>query len=133
MSNDDPDPEDWASINPAYWRYADKSAVEDVCDLPGGHKLHRQPNGAGGWAYFSDQIGGGVVVWDTSLVDQTTLLIAMAEEGKRADAEARAAEVKPDTYHDPSFPERKCRFCDRKFTGREFYCSFLCMINRTPR
>lgn len=38
-----------------------------------GHSIYRAENGVGGTRYWSDEIGGGVVAWDTSLVDLETL------------------------------------------------------------
>lgn len=63
---------------------------EEVCALPNGATLYRQRNGAGGYAYWSDEIGGGVMVWDTVLVGQDTLLAALTEEHRRRIAEQRA-------------------------------------------
>lgn len=65
--------------------------LEEVCTLPGGYMLYRQRNEVGGYAYWTDQIGGGVMVWDTSIVDPNTLLIAMSEEIRRSDEEDRRA------------------------------------------
>lgn len=61
--------------------------LEEVCELPMGYTLYRQPNGVGGHTYYSDEVGGGVAVWDTCLVNEDTRLIAIAEERKRAVAE----------------------------------------------
>ena len=36
-----------------------------------------EENGIGGLRYISDSIGGGVVVWDTSIVDMTELIYCM--------------------------------------------------------
>lgn len=58
--------------------------MEDVCDLPNGFRLYRKPNEAGGHTYYSDEVGGGVVVWDTCLISEGTLLCAMVEEKRRA-------------------------------------------------
>lgn len=33
-----------------------------------------EDNGIGGLRYISDSIGGGVVIWDTALVDMTELI-----------------------------------------------------------
>ena len=57
---------------------------ELVYGLPNGCTLYWYSNPAGGRAYYSDEIGGGVLVWDTSLVDEGTLLAAMAHERKLA-------------------------------------------------
>lgn len=62
---------------------------EELCLLPNGHMLYRVPNVAGGHDYWSDEVGGGVLVWCTSLVDEGTLLTAMAEEKRRAYEEQR--------------------------------------------
>ena len=46
----------------------EKTTLEEVCLTPGGYTLFREPNGAGGHRYWSDEGGGGVMVWDTCLV-----------------------------------------------------------------
>ena len=48
--------------------------------LPNGCTLYWQPNGAGGRTYTSDEIGGGTIVWDTCLCNESTLLAAMHME-----------------------------------------------------
>jgi len=48
--------------------------------LPNGCTLYRVPNDVGGHQYWSDEIGGGVLVWDTCLVDDRTLRAAIAIE-----------------------------------------------------
>lgn len=48
--------------------------------LPNGCTLYWNENSAGGRTYVSDEIGGGVLIWDTALVDQSSLLAAMAQE-----------------------------------------------------
>lgn len=48
--------------------------------LPNGNTLFWKLNEAGGRTYYSDEIGGGVVVWDTCLVDHSTLLAAITTE-----------------------------------------------------
>lgn len=57
--------------------------AEFVCELPQGYFLYREPNEVGGYRYISDEIGGGVVVWDTCLVRSSTLLAAIVEEERR--------------------------------------------------
>ena len=54
--------------------------VEDLGSLPNGCRLSRRKNGAGGYTYYSDEIGGGVLVWDTCLVKETTLFAAISCE-----------------------------------------------------
>jgi hypothetical protein len=51
-----------------------------VCRLPNGCTLYREENGVGGHRYWSDEVGGGVCIWDTCLVDISTLLAAIVEE-----------------------------------------------------
>jgi len=51
-------------------------------DLPNGCSLYWKDNKVGGRTYFSDEVGGGVMVWDTALVDMSTLLAAMTQEMK---------------------------------------------------
>lgn len=80
--------------------------AERIAPLPGGLSLYRKPNGVGGYTYTSDEIGGGVMVWDTALVSPTTLLIALAEEARRVDVENRAR--KSDTVSNrnpPLYPD----------------------------
>ena len=63
--------------------------TEELCRLPNGYTLYRTPNEVGGYRYASDEIGGGVCVWDTSLVDESTLLAALTEEARRIRDEYR--------------------------------------------
>lgn len=51
--------------------------LEEACGLPRGYMLYRERNEVGGWRYWSDEIGGGVVVLDTSLNSLDTVLIAI--------------------------------------------------------
>lgn len=55
--------------------------MEDVCELPNGFHLLREENKAGGYTYYTDEVGA--MVWDTCLVDEYTLMVAMAEEKRR--------------------------------------------------
>jgi hypothetical protein len=49
--------------------------------LPNGCNLYWKYDPAtGGREYFSDEIGGGVMVWHTALVDPYTLMAAMVKE-----------------------------------------------------
>jgi hypothetical protein len=48
--------------------------------LPNGCTLYVTDNGIGGRNYVSDEIGGGVPVWDTCLVDVSTLIAAINVE-----------------------------------------------------
>ena len=61
--------------------------VEELGPLPNGCTLYRKPNRVGGHRYFSDEIGGGVDVWDTCLVAESTLLAAILAEQTRRHTE----------------------------------------------
>lgn len=52
-----------------------------------GYILFVEDNGVGGRRYWSDEIGSGVMVWDTSLVSHQTLKAAMDAEEGRSDRE----------------------------------------------
>lgn len=49
------------------------AALEEVGKTTLGHTIFREPNGVGGYRYWSDEIGGGVCAWDTCLVSPETL------------------------------------------------------------
>lgn len=63
--------------------------LEEVGRTPGGHTIFREPNGCGGYRYWSDAIGGGVVIWDTCLASIEELMTAI-----RIEMEARANRAK---------------------------------------
>lgn len=52
----------------------------EVGETSRGYKLYRQTNGVGGHTYWSDEIGCGVMVWDTALVGLETLKLAIDVE-----------------------------------------------------
>ena len=52
---------------------------EGDCRLPNGCTLYWKTTEQGR-VYFSDEIGGGMVVWDTAVTDQYTLLAAITQE-----------------------------------------------------
>lgn len=56
-----------------------------------GYSLFRDPNTVGGHRWWSDEIGGGVIVWDTSLVSPETLRAVLDIEWQ-AQEEARTRE-----------------------------------------
>lgn len=56
--------------------------MTEEATLIGGYKLYSEINHAGGRVYWSDHIGGGVVVWDTCLVEGSTLLAALFCEAR---------------------------------------------------
>lgn len=67
-------------------------------ETPRGYSIFRQENGVGGHRYWSDEIGGGVVVWDTSLGSIETMLycIAMEHSIGTVDTSGRHAEPQID-------------------------------------
>lgn len=71
------------------------SNLKKVCDLPNGCSLYREPNGAGGYRYHTDEIGHvETIVWDTCLVDMSTLMAAITEEMRREKEEWHAKNKK---------------------------------------
>ena len=54
----------------------------EVGETSRGYTLWRQENGAGGHRYWSDSIGGGVVIYDTCLASQEELELAIKIEGE---------------------------------------------------
>ena len=54
--------------------------MENTIQLPNGCTLYWEENEVGGRSYYSDEIGCGVSVWDTCLVDKSTLLAAIVQE-----------------------------------------------------
>lgn len=60
-----------------------KEVKEGHCELPNGSWLYwRVEPATNARYYFSDEIGGGVRVWDTALVDDGTLLAALTNEAR---------------------------------------------------
>jgi len=58
--------------------------LEKVCEDSRGNMLLVEDNKVGGRRYWSDEIGGGVLVWDTSLVSTEMLRLAVKAEIKRS-------------------------------------------------
>ncbi len=56
-------------------------SMREVATSPYGYTLFVEDNEVGGRRYWSDEIGGGVMVWDTSLVGEDTLRLALSAEG----------------------------------------------------
>lgn len=54
--------------------------MKDLIQDSRGNTLSVENNEVGGRRYWSDEIGGGVMVWDTSLVSAEMLLLAYAME-----------------------------------------------------
>lgn len=57
--------------------------MEDLGCLPHGAHLYRKANGIGGYTYYSEEISSGVMVWDTCLISESTLLAVMLCEHHR--------------------------------------------------
>ena len=73
----------------------------EVCRLPNGCTLYREENGVGGHRYWTDEVGGGVMLWDTCLVDSSTLLAAIVEEQRekrRQEVEMKRDPLKGDVF-----------------------------------
>jgi len=72
-----------------------KDKAKEVCTLPNGFHLYRKLNEAGGYTYYSDEVPTGCEVWDTALIDVSTLLATLTEECRRGICEAhQAADIK---------------------------------------
>lgn len=87
-----------------------KFGVKPLTCLPNGHELYRADNNAGGHTYYSDEVGDGVVVWDTCLVDSSTLLAAILEEHRyqMIVAARRKPSSRSKTSHgSPSVPRKR--------------------------
>ena len=68
----------------------------DSLRLPNGCLLYWQDNKVGGRIYYSNEINGGVLVWDTCLIDITTLQTAIMKERELQAIEKRAKEKEND-------------------------------------
>jgi hypothetical protein len=55
----------------------------EICRDDRGNAIYREPNEVGGHRYWSDSVGGGVLVWDTALVSKDDLLLVIEQEDKR--------------------------------------------------
>lgn len=55
-------------------------ALHEAGPLPNGCFLWWEYDEVGGRRYWTDEIGGGAVVWDTAIVDKSTLLAAIVHE-----------------------------------------------------
>lgn len=58
-------------------------ALKEIVEDSRGNRLYVEANEVGGHRYWSDEIGGGVVVWDTSLVSVEMLQLALTAEASR--------------------------------------------------
>ncbi|HET7377405.1 MAG TPA: hypothetical protein VFK30_11900, partial [Anaerolineae bacterium] len=59
------------------------NSLTEACEDSRGNKLYVKPNEVGGHRYWSGEIGDGVMVWDTSLVSEEMLLLALLAEKRR--------------------------------------------------
>jgi hypothetical protein len=57
--------------------------MKEVCQDSRGNTLYVEENEVGGRRYWSDEIGGGVVVWDTSLVSPEMVQLALDTERQK--------------------------------------------------
>jgi hypothetical protein len=57
--------------------------VQKIAEDSRGNHLYVKPDGVGGRLYWSDEVGGGVIVWNTSLVSPEMLRLALAAEERR--------------------------------------------------
>jgi hypothetical protein len=60
--------------------------MRKVAEDSRGNWILVEDNEVGGRRYWSDAIGGGVMIWDTSLASPEELLLAMAAEQGAAKA-----------------------------------------------
>jgi len=54
--------------------------MDEIGRTAQGYTIWREPNSIGGHRYWSDSIGGGVVVWDTSMVSAEELRFCIEHE-----------------------------------------------------
>ncbi len=72
-----------------------------------GYTLFRCPNEVGGHTYWSDEVGDGILVWDTCLVDAETLRLALAIEAGKSIGGAALPAIETDD--EDGWP---CEGCD---------------------
>lgn len=54
--------------------------MDVIAQLKNGYFIYRESNEAGGHRYWTDSIGGGAVIWDTSIASVEELMVAIAYE-----------------------------------------------------
>ena len=97
---------------------------EGNCRLPNGCTLYWKTEEQGR-VYYTDEIGGGMVVWDTALTDQYTLLAAITQE-----ASINVLEREQKRRKDRDMKELlkkhngRCPYCSFSPTSREDYCDY---------
>ena len=57
--------------------------LEEVAQDSRGNRLYVEPNEVGGHRYWSDDIGDGVMIWDTALGSIEMIELALAYEKQR--------------------------------------------------
>lgn len=57
--------------------------MKEVMQDSRGNTLYVETNEVGGHRYWSDEIGGGTLVWDTSLVSEEMMMLSILAERKR--------------------------------------------------
>ena len=57
--------------------------LEEIAKDSRGNHLYVEPNEVGGYRYWSDDIGNGVVIWDTTLASIEILELAIKYEKQR--------------------------------------------------
>lgn len=65
------------------WGIEESSVMEKIGETSRGYCLYIEPNEVGGHRYWSDSIGGGVFIWDTSLASIEELEKAIKYERER--------------------------------------------------
>jgi len=68
--------------------------MKEVKQTSRGYTIFVEPNQAGGRTYWSNSVGGGVMVWDTSLVSQEELISAIEAEYKARHIEELVEDAK---------------------------------------
>ena len=63
--------------------------IDEVGQDSRGNTLFVEENEVGGHTYWSDEIGGGVMVWDTALVSLEMLEFAIKTEKERMEHRGR--------------------------------------------
>ncbi len=54
--------------------------LRKVAEDSRGNYLYVEDNKVGGRTYWSDDVGGGVIVWDTTMVSRTMIKLALEIE-----------------------------------------------------
>lgn len=60
------------------------NGLKQIAEDSRGNFLYVEPNEVGGHRYWSDEIGSGVCVWDTSLVSVEMMNLALKKELERS-------------------------------------------------